>query len=91
MFFVVVGVLMIVMNLAGFGWFAAWNWDFTGDLWKFCLPFLLALLWWTYADQSGLNKRREMEKMEARKRNRREENLVALGLQSRPGRKSKRR
>ena len=36
MLFVIVGVLIIAMNLAGIGWFATWNWDFTGDLWKFC-------------------------------------------------------
>ena len=80
MFFVVVGVLIIAMNLAGVGWFATWDWHMTGDLWKFCLPFVLALLWWTWADKSGLNKRREIEKMEARKQARREENLVALGM-----------
>ena len=91
MFFVIVGVLMIAMNLAGYGWFAAWNWNFTGDLWKFCVPFLLAVLWWAWADKSGLNKRREIERMEARKRARREENLVSLGLDTRAARKANRR
>jgi len=40
MLFVIAGVLIIAMNLAGIGWFATWNWDFTGDLWKFCVPFV---------------------------------------------------
>ncbi|HEY4069097.1 MAG TPA: TIGR04438 family Trp-rich protein [Burkholderiaceae bacterium] len=78
--FVIIGIAIIVMNLAGIGPFALWNWDFTGDLWKFCVPFAFAIAWWTWSDVSGLNKRREMEKMDAKKKARREENLTALGL-----------
>jgi small Trp-rich protein len=73
MLFVIVGVLIIAMNVVGIGPVADWNWDITGDLWKFCVPFLLALLWWIWSDKSGLDKRREMEKMELRKENRRRE------------------
>ena len=91
MFFVIVGVLIIAMNLAGIGWFASWNWEFTGDVWKFCVPFALAAIWWLWADKSGLNKRREIEKMEAKKRSRREENLAALGLDTRARRKANKR
>ena len=80
MFFVIVGVVIIAMNLAGIGWFANWTWNLTGDLWKFCVPFALAALWWLYADVSGLNKRREMQKMDARREARRRENLANLGL-----------
>lgn len=91
MFFVIVGVLIIATNLAGVGPFAGWNWQFSGDLWKFCVPFALASLWWLWADKSGLNKRREIERMEEHKRNRRNENLAALGLETRNRRKSTRR
>ena len=87
MFFVIAGVLIIALNLLGIPPFAAWNWDFTGDVWKFTVPFILAALWWAWADKSGLNKRREIEKMEARKQNRRKENLAAMGLDSRARRK----
>ena len=87
MFFVIVGVLIIVLNLLGIGPVGDWNWNFTGDVWKFTVPFILAALWWTWADRSGLNKRREMEKMEARKQNRRKENLAAMGLDTRARRK----
>ena len=87
MFFVIVGVLIIVLNLLGIGPFGDWNWNFTGDVWKFTVPFILAALWWAWADRSGLNKRREMEKMEARKQNRRKENLAAMGLDTRARRK----
>ena len=88
MFFVIVGVLIILTNLVGVGPFASWNWELSGDLWKICTPFVLAALWWVWADKSGLNKRREMAKMEERKQNRRKENLAALGLDTRARRKA---
>lgn len=88
MLFVIIGVLIILLNLAGIGPFAAWNWQMFGDLWKFCVPFALAAMWWIWSDVSGLNKRREMEKMEARKQNRRKENLASLGLDTRARRKA---
>ena len=91
MYFVLVGVLIILLNLLGIGPFGDWNWNFTGDVWKFTVPFILAALWWAWADKSGLNKRREMEKMEARKQNRRKENLAAMGLDTRARRKGPKR
>jgi small Trp-rich protein len=89
MLFVIAGLLMIGLNLAGVGPTAAWNWEFSGDLWKFCVPFGLAMLWWLWADKTGMNKRREMRKMDERKQNRRKENLVSLGLKPRHHGKSK--
>lgn len=91
MFFVIVGVLVILSNLVGIGPFASWNWEITGDLWKFGVPFVLALLWWIWADRSGLDKRREIEKMEAKKQARRQENLTSLGLDTRARRKQNKR
>lgn len=91
MWFVVIGVAIIGMNLAGIGPFALWNWEFTGDLWKFCVPFGFAVLWWIWSDWSGLNKRREIERMDAKKRARREENMAALGTGTRAKRKTGRR
>ena len=83
MFFVILGVSIILLNLAGVGPMAVWTWNLTGDLWKFCIPFVFATAWWAYADASGLNKRREMEKMEDRKKQRRADNLQALGMDPR--------
>ena len=87
MLFVIIGALIIVTNLAGVGPFAGWTWEITGDLWKFCVPFMFAIVWWIWADKSGLDRRREIEKMELRKQNRRKENLVSLGLDTRARRK----
>jgi small Trp-rich protein len=87
MYFVVIGVVVILLHFIGFGPMAEWNWEFFGDLWKFCLPFAFALVWWVWADVTGYNKRREMEKMEAKKQARREANLEALGMDKRARRK----
>ncbi len=80
MIFIIIGVIIILLHFLGFGPMAAWTWNLTGDLWKFCVPFALAAVWWAWADGTGLTKRREIEKMEARKRERREKNLVSLGM-----------
>ena len=46
------------------------------------------MVWWVYSDLSGLNKRREMERMDAKKKARRQENLVSLGMDTRARRKA---
>ena len=89
MLFVVVGVVLIVLNLAGIGPVGEWTWNLTGDLWKFAMPFAFALGWWAWADTSGLTKRREMERMDQRKEERRLKNMEALGMNPRHGRKRK--
>ena len=89
MLFVILGVLLILLNLVGIGPPAAWTWTLFGDLWKFVLPFLLAVAWWAWADASGYNKRREIEKMDEKKQNRRKQNLEALGLDHRSKRRGK--
>jgi small Trp-rich protein len=82
MLFVIIGVVLIAMNLLGIGPPAAWNWQFTGDLWKFLWPFGLALAWWVYADSTGMTQRREMDKMDAKRLDRRRKAMEALGLQN---------
>jgi small Trp-rich protein len=91
MLFVVIGVVVIALNLAGIGVFGTWNWEVFGDLWKFLLPFVFASLWWVWSDVSGLNKRREMNRMDQKKADRRKENLAALGMDTRARRKTQKR
>ena len=91
MFFVIVGVILILLNLAGIGPVGEWNWDIGGDLWKFCVPFGLAAVWWAWTDASGLDKRREIAKMDLKKQERREQNLEALGMDGRGRRKGRKR
>ena len=83
MLFVLIGIAVIALNLANIGPFAAWNWEFFGDLWKFCVPFAFAVAWWVWSDKSGLNKKREMARMEKKKSDRRKDNLVSLGMDQR--------
>ncbi|MFN3616501.1 MAG: TIGR04438 family Trp-rich protein [Aquabacterium sp.] len=78
MWFVGLGVLLLVMNLANIGPVGAWTWE--NDWWLMLAPFGLAVVWWMWADATGWNKRRAMEKIDARREERRRKNLDALGL-----------
>ena len=86
MLFVIVGVVLIVCNLMGWGPMAHWTWaivnpdDSWGDLWKFVLPFVLALAWWFWSDVSGWTKKKEMLRDAERKQDRRDRNIDAMGL-----------
>jgi small Trp-rich protein len=91
MLFVIIGVVLIALNLARVGVIGTWTWEISGDLWKFCFPFLLATIWWIWSDVSGLNKRREMNRMEKKKDDRRKENLAALGMDTRARRKAQKK
>jgi small Trp-rich protein len=80
MYLVVLGLIVIGLNLAGIGPMAKWNWEIFGDLWKFAVPFLMAVAWWIWADTSGWTKRREMEKMDRKRAERRVKHLEDLGM-----------
>jgi small Trp-rich protein len=77
MYFIVLGVLLILLKLAEFGAVAQWSW------WIILSPFALAVVWWSWADASGYTKRREMDKLEQKKKERRKKNLAALGQEPR--------
>jgi small Trp-rich protein len=79
MFFVLVGVALLVLKLVHIDPVAGWSW-----LWVL-LPFGLALAWWQVSDSVGLTRRREMDKMDARKEERRRKSMEALGLNTRQG------
>ena len=80
MVMIVIGLLLLVAKLADFGPTAGWPW------WAVAAPFGAAVLWWQFADSTGLTQRREMQKMDERKAKRRDRALEALGLGTRrPG------
>jgi small Trp-rich protein len=89
MWFVAVGVILILLNLLEIGPIGEWTWTLGGDLWKFALPFVFAVGWWAWSDASGLTKRRQMERMDEKRELRREKNMEALGLKVGPRRKHK--
>ena len=74
MLFLLLGIALLTMKFLELGPVAGWSW------WVVLLPFGLAVAWWAFADSSGLTRRRAMDKMEQRKKERRERDLVKLGL-----------
>jgi small Trp-rich protein len=74
MYFVVLGVLLIALKLAEIGFVSQWSW------WAVLSPFAAAMVWWAYADSSGLTKKREMDKLENKKLERRRKNMEAMGI-----------
>lgn len=86
MWFVAIGVAMLVMNLAGIGPVGEWAWAGFGKAWLTLVPFGLAAAWWGWSDASGLTQRKAMEKVDAKREGRRQKAMDALGLQK-PGRR----
>lgn len=78
MAFVILGVVLITLHFAGIGPPATWNWAFGGDLWKFVLPFVLALAWWAFSDMTGRTRRMAMQKEQAKAQSRRHKQIDSL-------------
>lgn len=74
MWFVAIGVVLLLLKLGAVGPVGGWDW------WIVLIPFALAVLWWWYADKSGFTQRKAMERMDDRKAARRERSLEGLGL-----------
>jgi small Trp-rich protein len=89
MWFVAIGVLIQVLHLAEIGPVGAWTWR--DDWWLMLLPFVLAILWWAWADWSGLTQRKAMDRVDAKREARRQKALDALGLGRKDGKGAKRR
>ena len=77
MAFMILGIVLLVLKMTEIGPVATWSW------WWVLLPFVLATVWWAFADSTGLTKARAMRKMEERKLARRERDMEALGLNTR--------
>lgn len=61
MYFLILGVVLVLLKYLEIGPVAAWSWTVV------LAPFALAVLWWAWADWSGYTKRKEMEKEDQRK------------------------
>lgn len=81
MWFVVIGVILLLLKFAEIGGVESWAWYYVYG------PFILAVLWWTWADKTGYYQRREMERMEEKKRARVSKSLESLGLEQRKKRR----
>lgn len=74
MYFLLIGVLLLLMKYLETGPVAAWPW------WLVLTPFGLAVAWWSWADASGYTKKKAMEKENAKKAARIEKSREAMGL-----------
>jgi small Trp-rich protein len=85
MYFLIIGVALLLMKQLEIGPVAQWSWS--GDWYWFAAPFALAVMWWAWADWSGYSKRKAMEKMELRKKDRLTRNREAMGMNTNKRRK----
>ncbi len=74
MYFLGIGILLLVMKYMEFGPVAGWPW------WLVLSPFGMAVVWWAWADSSGYTKKKTMEKENARKQARIDKNREAMGF-----------
>ncbi|WP_448172275.1 TIGR04438 family Trp-rich protein [Rhizobacter fulvus] len=73
MLLVLIGLVLVALKATAIGPFAECPW------WLAVAPLVLAVLWWRFSDATGLDKRREMKRMEERKAERRRSALTATG------------
>lgn len=73
MYFLGLGVILLVLKYLEIGPVAAWSW------WWVFAPFALAVAWWSWADSSGYTKRKAMEREDARRQARIDRNKDAIG------------
>lgn len=84
MWFVAIGVVMVLMQFFGIGPLASWTW--ANDWVMLLLPFALAVAWWTWSDATGYTRKKAMQRDDERRVARRQKAIDALGLK-RGGRK----
>lgn len=72
MYLLVLGLILLGMKYLELGPVAQWSW------WLVLAPFVLAVIWWTWADNSGYTKRKAMEREDKRRDQRRERTKQAL-------------
>jgi small Trp-rich protein len=76
MFFLLIGVIGLLLKYLEIGPVAAWSW------WVVLAPFGMAVLWWWWADKSGYTEKKAMEKMDKRKQDRIDKQRSAMGMLS---------
>ena len=74
MYFLGIGLVLMALKYLEVAPVAAWSW------WLVLTPFGFAMAWWAWADATGYTKRKAMEKMDQKKRERIEKQREALGI-----------
>lgn len=83
MWFVVIGVLVLLLKIGEVGPVAGLSWWWVG------LPFLLAVLWWEFADKTGYTQRKAMDRLDERKAERVQRSLEEQGRSEKQQRRRK--
>jgi small Trp-rich protein len=78
MYFLGLGLVLLLLKHLEIGPVGQWGW--ASHWYWFAAPFIMAVLWWAWADGTGYTKRKAMEKMELRKQDRLAKNREALGI-----------
>ncbi len=76
MYFLGLGIVLLVMKYMEIGPVAAWSWL------TVLAPFGLAVAWWAWADATGYTARKAMQREDARKKARVERQKEAMGMLS---------
>lgn len=74
MLFLLLGLALMALKFLEIGPVATWSWLIV------LAPFLMAVLWWAWADKTGYTKRVEMDKMDQRKKDRIDKQRDAMGM-----------
>lgn len=80
MYFLGLGIVLLLMKYLEIGPVATWGWLIV------LTPFALAVVWWAWADASGYTRRKAMERDDKRRQDRINKQREALGIKKRPGR-----
>lgn len=83
MYFLIAGIALMVMKYMEVGAIAGWSW------YAVLSPFVMAVVWWFWADKSGYTKRKEIEKMDKRREDRIDKQRDAMGMLPRTKKKRK--
>lgn len=73
MAFVLLALAFIVLKFLDVGLLSGVSW------WWLALPLGAAVVWWEFADKVGYTQKKAMERLDARKEERRQRSLEALG------------
>ncbi len=74
MYLLGIGLVLLAMKYLAVDPVAAWSW------WLVMSPFVLAVAWWTWADNTGYTKRKAMERDNRRRDARIDASREALGM-----------
>ena len=77
MYFLLIGIVLLVLWYAEIGPVAAWSW------YVVFAPFGLAVIWWWWADMTGYSKRKAVQRENEKKQARIDKSRVAMGIEKR--------